>query len=249
MEFLPPKERAKAMKRDMNRRNRHNRFWLTAWLCLAALSVAGARDAFAIPIVNADFSDPDLSNPAVSGINVNVLGNFIEYAPGWVATGFAGEIRLNVGAVGGLAYTGVLPAPQMGFINFNNTLSQVLTGYSLITGTTYTFGADVVSRKDVPTPADAVIELLAGGTPVITLSPGGLAGGTFSNFSASYTATGSSPSGTLEILATGSPQLDFTNVSLTASSPPPLEPMLEPASLALLASGMLGLGLIRRRWI
>jgi hypothetical protein len=214
----------------------------SAALCFAAASAQAAT----IPVANANFSSPDLSNPSTPGLIVNPIGNFTYYATGWVSSGFAGTVALTPGSASWLG--GAQPSAQFGYVNAGGSLSQTLAGYTVTAGTTYTFSADILSRNDYPTPAGAVLDLVANGSNVlISLSPGGLAANTWQTFTNSFTVTSGFPlvGETLGIYAVSDAQLDFTNVSLTTT--PTTSAVPEASTWAMMVIGFAGLGYLANR--
>jgi len=137
--------------------------------------------------------------------------------------------------------------PDGSFLAFTNggSISQTLTGISLLANSTYTLAVDVGRRLDV-FPANYSISLYDGSTVLCTTggSNGSIAAGSFIDATLTCTTGASVPSGFLGIVLTGDGrQIDFDNVRLDVVSTP------EPSVLVLMLAtlGVVGLLFVRSR--
>jgi hypothetical protein len=139
-----------------------------------------------------------------------------------------------------------LPLPDGSIVAFTNggTLSQTLTGISLLPNSVYTLSVDVGRRFDV-TAANYSLSLLDGANVFCTsgsTSNSFIPAGTFQDVTITCATGATVPGGFLDIVLTGDGrQLDFDNVRLdvtpgTVSTP-------EPGALALTFVGLLVSGL------
>jgi PEP-CTERM motif len=140
----------------------------------------------------------------------------------WIVGGYAGNPSATDGNV--VAYT------NGGFISQDVGLA--------VAGETYTLLVDLLHRTDVP--MTGLIQLEINGSVVATATGADAGAGTWSPWTASYTAGGADAGQTLTILLSGgSPQADFDNVRLDGSTPVEA-PVPEPASMLLLGTGAFG---------
>ncbi|HJS87477.1 MAG TPA: PEP-CTERM sorting domain-containing protein [Acetobacteraceae bacterium] len=207
----------------------------SAWLAIAALStaVAGASPARAVPnlIVNGSFEAPS----AGGGWSLFANGS----VPGWTSNNNELEIDYTPilgGAEGSVAYHGAQSAEVDG--STFDTLSQTVTG--LTVGAKYTLSWAYGSR---PGSGPQRLDVSFGGAPVATNTSDG-SGEVVGWTPNAYTVVATAPSETLSFVARdvgGNPSVgnELDAVSLTA--------VPEPASLCLIGSGLLGLGLLRRK--
>jgi len=203
------------------------RFLLLSVLVLGCISAPVWADV--ITVKNASFQNTN----ALISCGPNCTFNVGIGIPDWMATG-PGDFG-SWHTASGFGPNGVTVAYSNG-----GTISQTLTGTSLIPNTTYTLSVQVGHSFDGNV-TDYSIALWAGTTPLKTFSGnnGVIPIGTFANETLSFTSGAEPASGDLRIVLTSAgKQGDFAHVGLTDTPAVP-----EPSSLALLATG-LGLMLV-----
>ena len=188
--------------------------------------------ASSIPVVNFSF---EMNN----GFN-NFCGGSCEYStglpvPGWNTTGGATGQWITGG------FAGNPPAFDGNVLAYSNggTLSQDVA--TAINGITYTLQVEILHRTDLPMTGIAQLEV--GGVVVATATGVDMGPGTWSDWTAAYTATAADAGLPLTILLTSTGgQGDWDDVRLDGSNGVP-----EPTSMMLLASGLLTVGYRFRR--
>ena len=204
------------------------------------LCLTGGAWGDSVAIQNASF---ETTNPLVASCAgpETCLYNFGPI-PGWSITGATGSFEPSS------AYFN-LPLPDGSILAYTNggTISQTLTGISLLANSTYTLSVDVGRRFDVVA-ANYSISLYDGSTVLCTTgssSKQSIAAGSFIDATLTCTTGSSVPSGFLGIVLTGDGrQLDFDNVRLdvvsTVSTP-------EPSALVLMLTTLSVVGLLFAR--
>ncbi len=197
-------------------------------LAFSLLTINAWGDA--VPIQNASFETTSPLNAPCAG-----TGCAYNYGPipGWSTTG-AGSF-----APGSNSLYFSLPLPDGSIVAFTNggSISQILTGVSLLPNSIYTLSVDVGRRFDVVA-ANYSISLTDGSNVFCTSggSNGSVSAGTFADVTLTCATGASAPAGFLGIELTGDGrQIDFDNVQLnvsTVSTP-------EPSALALTSVGLL----------
>jgi hypothetical protein len=158
--------------------------------------------------------------------------------PGWSITGSSGSFQPS-------SFYLSLPLPDGNILAFTNggTISQTLTGISLLANSTYTLSVDVFRRFDVVA-ANYSISLLDGSNVLCTTggSNGSITAGSFIDATLTCATGASVPSGFLQIVLAGDGrQIDFDDVRLDVVSTP------EPSVLVLMLTAMGTVGLLLAR--
>ncbi len=205
------------------------------------LCLSGGAWGDSVAIQNASFESTSPLTAPCAGPET-CLYNFGPI-PGWSNTGSTGSFQPSS------AYFS-LPLPDGNILAFSNggSISQTLTGISLLANSTYTLSVDVGRRFDVVA-ANYSLSLYDGSTVFCTSgdSNASIAAGSFIDATLSCTTGASVPSGFLGIVLSGDGrQVDFDNVRLdvvsTVSTP-------EPSVLVLMLTtlGVVGLLFARSR--
>ena len=202
-------------------------------LCLC---LSGGAWGDSVPIQNASFETTSPLIAPCSGPET-CLYNFGPI-PGWSITGATGSFQPSS------AYLS-LPLPDGSILAYTNggSISQTLTGISLLANSTYTLSVDVGRRFDVVA-ANYSISLYDGSTALCTTggSNASVTAGSFIDATLSCTTGASVPAGFLGIVLTGDGrQIDFDNVRLDVVSTP------EPSVLVLMLTALGAVGLLFAR--
>jgi PEP-CTERM motif len=209
---------------------------------LAAISLAGSVSAAPILIVNHSFED-DLQ-ARVRAFNTLTPSGWTSIGAGTRGTFQPSAVEFNTGAPGlGTVPADNIPDGIQTFYSNGGDIGQVLGTAIGPAGTQYTLSVYVGDRWDRAL-TSYTIRLLAGGVPLVSATnPVTPAEGQFAQATLNYTADGTE-AGLLAIQLianAATAQVNFDNVALDVHLVP------EPASIALLGAGLLGLGLYRRR--
>jgi hypothetical protein len=202
-----------------------------------------------VPIQNASFESTSPMFPAPCAGPGTCLFNFGSI-PGWTTTG---------GETGSFEPSSAyfnLPLPDGNIVAFTNggSISQTLTGISLLPNSIYTLSVDVGHRLDGLVTTYSIS--LDNGSSVFCNtggSNGSVAAGTFADVILTCTTGASVPSGFLGIVLTGNgTQVDFDNVQLSVvSNSDPVNsdptPVPEPSTLVLMLAGLGVVGLLFAR--
>jgi hypothetical protein len=218
---------------------------LASVFCMLALCLClsnGVAWGDSVPIQNASFESTSPMFAAPCAGPGTCLFNFGSI-PGWAITG---------GETGSFQPSSTyfnLPLPDGNIVAFTNggSISQTLTGISLLPNSIYTLSVDVGHRLDGLVTTYS-ISLDAGSSVFCTTGAstnGSIAAGTFADVILTCTTGTSVPSGFLGIVLTGTgTQVDFDNVQLNVSDPPASVPVPEPSSLVLMLTGIGVAGLL-----
>jgi hypothetical protein len=201
-------------------------------LCLC---LSGGAWGDSVAIQNASFESTSPLTASCAGPET-CLYNFGPI-PGWSITGATGSFQPSSSYFS-------LPLPDGSIVAYTNggSISQTLTGISLLANSTYTLSVDVGRRFDVVA-ANYSLSLFDGSSVLCTTggSNGSVAAGSFIDATLTCTTGASVDSGFLGIVLTGDGrQLDFDNVRLDVVSTP------EPSVLVLMLTTLGVVGLLAR---
>jgi hypothetical protein len=198
-------------------------------LCMTILSGTALADN--IPVVNSSFQL--ISSPLYVNCGTGCAYNGGPI-PGWTGGGASWE-------PGGY-FTSVPGGGLVGYINATRSISQTLTGNSVLANSVYTLSVFVGDRLDHDNGSYTLsLDTIVGGVTSTLCSFTGnsslIPSGTFQLEGCTYTSSSTVPSGDLYLLlASNTGQLDVTNLSLTVQ---PATGVPEPSSALLLGVGML----------
>ena len=209
----------------------------------AATLTAAQAGATAIAVTNPSFEQDTTYQNSIGTADLWTSGSI----SGWSVTGDTGYWHPSTYEYpgGGDTNTPATNVPDGVNVAYSNggTIAQTLAT-TLADSTTYTLGVWIGHRADGYW-NDYTIELLAGGTVIASafdpIDPGP---GQFGHTTLTYSAGASDPHAGqalgIEFVTNGA-QVNYDAVTLNASAVP------EPKGLALVAAGLIGLGLMRRR--
>ena len=210
-----------------------------ALACAFVLSMtilSGTAWADNIPIANASFET--LGNPLSVTCGTGCAYNYGSI-PGWSLTGGGGGGNWQPGSF----FTSVPNGTLIGFVNATGSISQTLTGDSVLANSVYTLSVFVGDRTDGDSGNYTLsLDTIMGGVKTTLCSFTGnastIGSGMFQVEGCTYTSPSSAPSGNLFLqLSANTGQLDVDNVSLSVQSATSSVP--EPSSVLLLSVGML----------
>jgi hypothetical protein len=218
---------------------------MSAFCALAFCLVASGAWGDSISIQNASFEQVAANNPLASPCNGP---EFCAYnagnpMPGWVVSGTnasAGQFEPSSSYLS-------LPLPDGSIVAYINSgsISQTLTGISLLPDSVYTLSVDVGRRFDVAA-ANYSLFLLDGANVFCTSgsnSNGTITAGTFTDITLTCATGATVPGGFLGIELTGDGrQINFDNVQLNVTTDTVATP--EPSALALTLPGLFLGGLL-----
>jgi hypothetical protein len=218
---------------------------MSAFCALAFCLVAPGAWGDSISIQNASFEVVAANNPLASPCNGP---EFCAYnagnpMPGWIVSGTnasAGQFEPSSSYLS-------LPLPDGSIVAYINSgsISQTLTGISLLPDSVYTLSVDVGRRFDVAA-ANYSLNLMDGSNVFCTSgsnSNGTITAGTFADITLTCATGATVPGGFLGIELTGDGrQINFDNVQLNVTTDTVATP--EPSALALTLPGLFLGGLL-----
>ena len=210
---------------------------LACALMLSMTILSGTAWADNIPIANPSFQ----TNPGTLTPNCPLGGPTCAFntgpIDGWSLVGVGGTWQP------GSYFTSVPDGTLIGFVNAAGSLSQTLTGDSVLANSVYTLSVFVGDRAGGGSGNYTLsLDTIMGGVKTtlcsFTNNASSIASGTFQLESCTYSSPSSVPSGNLFLQLTANiEQLDVDNVSLTVQSATTSVP--EPSSVLLLSVGIL----------
>jgi len=221
---------------------------MSAFCALAFCLVASGAWGDSISIQNGSFEQVAATNPLQSSCNGPGFCAFNagNPMPGWTI----GGTNASAGQFEPSSFYFNLPLPDGDIVAYINSgsISQTLTGISLLPNSVYTLSVDVGRRLDFAT-ANYSLNLLDGSNVFCTSGPnsnGTITAGTFTDITLTCATGATVPGGFLGIELTGDGrQVDFDNVQLNVTTSTVATP--EPGALPLTLLGLFVGGLLFRR--
>jgi len=227
-------------------------------MTMAVMLSALAANASPITVPNASFETP--TSPTQTSTNPNV-------ATGWVFNVKGGSAYGTAAITSNFTSAGASAGNEYAFINndwpdVTDTITSAASLGTIAPLTTYTLTIALGNRKTSDTslygsPGNISFSLLANGVAFATktVNNGSVSNGTFADFTLTYTTPSTSPliRENLKIQLAALPeegsayQPSFDNVTLDATALPVVQSVPEPATWALLLSGLLTLFWVARR--
>jgi PEP-CTERM motif len=203
-------------------------------LCMTILSSTAWADT--IPILNPSFET--LGGPLTATCGPGCAFNYgpVPGIPGWTSSD-GGSWQP------GSYFSSIPDGSIVAFTNAQSSLTQTLTGISVLSNSLYTFNIYVGDRTDgINGNYNLSLDTILGGVTTTLCSISGNAAniqrGTFQLQSCTYMSGSSVPAGNLFLqLSALSGQLDVDNLSLTVQ--PPATSVPEPSSMLLLSVGIM----------
>jgi hypothetical protein len=208
---------------------------LASMLVISLTILSGTVWADNIPIVNPSFES--IAGPLGYGCGTGCAYNYgpLPGIPGWTSSDGGSWLP-------GSYFSSIPDGSLVAFTNATGSLTQTLTGTSVLSNSLYNFSIYVGSRTDGKSGIYNIsLDTILGGTTTTLCNISGnaanIALGTFQLETCSYLSGSNVPSGNLFLQLTAvTGQLDVDDVSLTVQ---PASSVPEPSSVLLLGVGML----------